>query len=90
MLRISASLTFRLTTFGTFGYQQIQVNVHYFKLGFNEFTGSDILYVLSLPRCIPNVFRIIGSMLEEILTSAYDRTIDPTPMESSVCFNIPA
>lgn len=60
----------RMTTFGTHGYQQIQVNAAYMTQGLSEFVDKSSL----------------SPIIEELLASAEERTVDPVPMEPSVSF----
>jgi len=59
----------RLRTFSRYGLQQIQVDTHYLQLYLWRFvTDENIVYCL----------------LDEIVASAANRCLDPTPMEPSV------
>jgi len=57
----------RLTIFGTSGYQQLQVDVYYMRL--------------FLKDIIPDPYTHINTLLEDIVTSAQDRTINPKDVE---------
>lgn len=63
-------LNFSLNTFTTNGYQQIQVNTHYIKLRLGEWINDREVMVVH--------------MIEEIMNSAKERSLEPSLMESSV------
>ena len=59
----------RLKTFSRFGFQQMQVDVHYLNLYMWRFVSDENLVMF---------------MLDEVMTSVVHRCPDPTPMEQSV------
>lgn len=60
----------RLNTFSMHGYQQIQVDMYYLKRELsNVFVDSNLLELI----------------VDEILTTAKERCIEPKPFEESVC-----
>ena len=59
----------RLRTFSRFGFQQMQVDAHYLYLYLWRFVSDE---------------NLVTFLLDEIMTSAVHRCIDPSPMEPSV------
>ena len=59
----------RLKTFSRFGFQQMQVDVHYLNLYMWRFVSDENLVMF---------------MLDEVMTSVMYMCPDPTPMEQSV------
>ena len=59
----------RMKTFSRFGFQQMQVDVHYLNLFMWRFVSDENLVMF---------------MLDEVMTSAVHRCPDPLPMEQSV------
>ncbi|CAG0919717.1 unnamed protein product [Notodromas monacha] len=59
----------RLQTFGKFGLQQIQVDAHYLQLYLWRFVADE------------NLLRML---LDEVVTSAYHRCVEPALMENSI------
>jgi hypothetical protein len=59
----------RLRTFSRFGFQQIQVDVHYLHLYMWRFVSDE---------------NLVTFLLDEIMTSVVHRCSDPVPMENSV------
>ena len=59
----------RLKTFSRFGFQQMQVDVHYLNLYMWRFVADENLVMF---------------MLDEVMTSAVHRCPDPQPMEQPV------
>eukprot|EP00753_Platysulcus_tardus_P011466 PLAT3292.16.p1 GENE.PLAT3292.16~~PLAT3292.16.p1 ORF type:complete len:285 (-),score=160.19 PLAT3292.16:57-911(-) len=63
----------RLQTFGKFGYQQLQVDAHFFRA--------------SLPRVVEDASSLTP-LLDEVLRSASERCLDPTPLEHSIVLQL--
>jgi len=61
----------RLVTFGNYGYQQIQVNVHFLRI------------VLTQNNVIEDKSQVL-EMIDEIVVSAEERTVDAAPMETFI------
>jgi len=59
----------RMKTFSRFGFQQMQVDVHYLNLYLWRFVSDE---------------NLVRFMLDEVMTSAVHRCPDPQPMEQSV------
>jgi len=59
----------RLRTFSRFGFQQMQVDAHYLYIYLWRFVSDE---------------NLVTFLLDEIMTSAVHRCLDPSPMEASV------
>lgn len=59
----------RLRTFSQFGFQQIQVDVHYLHLYLWRFVSDENLMTF---------------LLDEVMTSVVHRCLNPVPMEASI------
>ena len=59
----------RMKTFSRFGFQQMQVDVHYLNLYLWRFVSDE---------------NLVTFMLDEVMISAVQRSPDPNPMDQSV------
>eukprot|EP01124_Arcella_intermedia_P012875 TRINITY_DN1926_c0_g1_i4.p1 TRINITY_DN1926_c0_g1~~TRINITY_DN1926_c0_g1_i4.p1 ORF type:complete len:735 (-),score=188.80 TRINITY_DN1926_c0_g1_i4:8-1906(-) len=62
----------RLTTFGNYGYQQLQLNICYMKL------------IMTKKNLLEDKLRQILEMLDDILLNAEERTVDACSMEQII------
>ncbi|CAG0900241.1 unnamed protein product [Darwinula stevensoni] len=63
----------RLKTYGKFGVQQIQVDAHYLQIYLWRFVSDE---------------NLVHNLLDEVLSSAYHRCVEPVLMDSSIVESI--